>query len=81
MQRMAVAKLVNNHPNLTMVAEYSNAIEAKNGIKNHEIDLIFLDVEMPIITVFALINIDRTTVFTMMKTRPVSDQCFFSKFF
>lgn len=36
MQRMAVAKLVNNLPNLAMVAEYSNAIEAKNGIKNNE---------------------------------------------
>ena len=53
---MAVAKLVNNHPNLAMVAEYSNAIEAKNGIKNHEIDLIFLDVEMPIISGFDLLE-------------------------
>ncbi len=56
MQRMAVAKLVNNHPNLALVAEYSNAIEAKNGIKNNEIDLIFLDVEMPIITGFDLLE-------------------------
>lgn len=56
MQRMAVAKLVNNHPNLALVAEYSNAIEAKNGIKNHEIDVIFLDVEMPIISGFDLLE-------------------------
>ena len=56
MQRMAVAKLVNNHPNLALVAEYSNAIEAKNGIKNNEIDLIFLDVEMPIINGFDLLE-------------------------
>ena len=56
MQRMAVAKLVNNHPNLTLVADYSNAIEAKNGIKNNEIDLIFLDVEMPIISGFDLLE-------------------------
>ena len=56
MQRMAVAKLVNSHPQLAMVAEYSNAIEAKNGIKNHEIDLIFLDVEMPIINGFDLLE-------------------------
>ncbi|MCK0145369.1 LytTR family DNA-binding domain-containing protein [Arenibacter sp. F26102] len=56
MQRIAVAKLVNKHPNLIMVAEYSNAIEAKNGIKNNEIDLIFLDVEMPIINGFDLLE-------------------------
>ncbi len=56
MQRIAVAKLVNNHPNLTLVDEYSNAIEAKNGIKNNNIDLIFLDVEMPIINGFDLLE-------------------------
>ena len=56
MQRMAVAKLVNSHPQLAMVAEYSNAIEAKNGIKNLEVDLIFLDVEMPIISGFDLLE-------------------------
>jgi len=56
MQRMAVARLVNNHPNLALVAEYSNAIEAKSGIKNNEIDLIFLDVEMPIFNGFDLLE-------------------------
>lgn len=55
-QRMAVAKLVNTHPNLALVAEYSNAIEAKNGLKHHNIDLIFLDVEMPIINGFDLLE-------------------------
>ncbi|MCK0136056.1 LytTR family DNA-binding domain-containing protein [Arenibacter sp. S6351L] len=52
MQRMAVAKLVNNHINLTLVSDYSNAIEANKGIMNDEIDLIFLDVEMPIFSGF-----------------------------
>jgi len=56
MQRIAVARLVNNHPNLAMVAEYSNAIEAKSGIKNNDIDLIFLDIEMPIINGFDLLE-------------------------
>ena len=56
MQRMAVAQLVNKHPNLALVAQYSNAIEANNGIKNNEIDLIFLDVEMPIINGFDLLE-------------------------
>ena len=56
MQRMAVAQLVNKHPNLALVAQYSNAIEANNGIKNNDIDLIFLDVEMPIINGFDLLE-------------------------
>ena len=56
MQRIAIAKLVNNHPNLAMVAEFSNAIEAKKAIKSNDIDLIFLDVEMPIINGFDLLE-------------------------
>lgn len=56
MQRMAVARLVNDHPDLALVAEYNNAIEAKKGIKNNEIDLILLDVEMPIFNGFDLLE-------------------------
>lgn len=55
-QRMAVAKLVNDHPQLSLIAEYSNAIEARNGLRNSEIDLIFLDIEMPIISGFDLLE-------------------------
>lgn len=51
-QRLAVSKLVSTNKNLTLLAEYSNAIEAKQGIKKEEVDLIFLDVEMPIINGF-----------------------------
>lgn len=56
LQRMAVAKLIKNHPLLTLVAEYSNAIEAKNGLKSENVDLIFLDVEMPIVSGFDLLE-------------------------
>tara|TARA_R110002050_G_scaffold295515_3_gene454440 strand:+ start:5779 stop:6471 length:693 start_codon:yes stop_codon:yes gene_type:complete len=56
MQRMAVVQLVKNHPNLELVAECSNAIEANSAIKNNNIDLIFLDVEMPIINGFDLLE-------------------------
>ena len=56
MQRMAVAKLVNDHPDLALVAEYSNAIEARKGIANNGIDLVFLDIEMPIINGFDLLE-------------------------
>ena len=55
-QRIAIAKLVNQHPNLTLVADYSNAIEANRGIKDNDVDLIFLDVEMPIINGFDLLE-------------------------
>ncbi|WP_461532822.1 LytR/AlgR family response regulator transcription factor [Sinomicrobium sp.] len=55
-QRMAVAKLINSIPHLHLVAEYGNAMEAKNGLKSKNIDLIFLDIEMPIITGFDLLE-------------------------
>ncbi|MFT5943034.1 LytR/AlgR family response regulator transcription factor [Sediminicola arcticus] len=51
-QRLAVSKLVSTHKNLTLITEYSNAIEAKQGIKKDKVDLIFLDVEIPIINGF-----------------------------
>jgi DNA-binding LytR/AlgR family response regulator len=53
---MAIAKLVNNHPNLNLVGDFSNAIEAKNCMTVHNIDLIFLDIEMPVINGFDFID-------------------------
>jgi two-component system, LytTR family, response regulator len=53
LQRMVIAKLVNNHPNLHLVGDFSNAIEAKNCFT---VDLIFLDVEMPVISGFDFID-------------------------
>lgn len=55
-QRTAVSKLVKNHPLLHLVAEYGNAIEAKTGLKNEKVDLIFLDIEMPIVNGFDLLE-------------------------
>lgn len=55
-QRMAVARLILNNSSLNLLAEYGNAIEAKNGLKNHQVDIIFLDVEMPIINGFDLLE-------------------------
>ncbi|WP_026809929.1 LytR/AlgR family response regulator transcription factor [Arenibacter latericius] len=56
MLRMAVANLVNDHPNLALVPEYGNAIVARKGIANNGIDLVFLDIEMPIINGFDLLE-------------------------
>src|SRR5690606_24045738 len=46
----------NNHPNLQLVGDFSNAIEAKNCMSVHTVDLIFLDIEMPIISGFDFLD-------------------------
>ena len=55
-QRMIIAKLVNNHPNLHLLGDFSNAIEAKNCMTVHSVDLIFLDVEIPVINGFDFLD-------------------------
>ncbi|MGB1268532.1 MAG: LytR/AlgR family response regulator transcription factor [Flavobacteriaceae bacterium] len=56
-QRMSIVKLVKNHPSLTLIAEYSNAVDTKKGLNETEVDLIFLDIEMPIINGFELLDV------------------------
>ncbi|MFN3639778.1 MAG: LytR/AlgR family response regulator transcription factor [Flavobacterium sp.] len=55
-QRMIISKLVHNHQNLNLVGDFSNAIEAKSCMSVHSIDLIFLDIEMPIISGFDFLD-------------------------
>ncbi|MDT0554479.1 LytR/AlgR family response regulator transcription factor [Patiriisocius hiemis] len=56
LQRLSIIKLIENHPSLNLVAEYNNAIEAKMGLMNTAVDLIFLDIEMPILSGFDLLD-------------------------
>lgn len=56
LQRLSIVKLIKDHPNLKLVAEYGNAIETKNGLLDIEVDLIFLDIEMPILSGFDLLD-------------------------
>jgi two-component system LytT family response regulator len=56
-QRMIIAKLVNNHQNLHLIGDFSNAIEAKSCMSVHDIDLIFLDIEMPVISGFDFLDV------------------------
>lgn len=55
-QRMIITKLVNNHPNLHLIGDFSNAIEAKACITIYNVDLIFLDIEMPVISGFEFLD-------------------------
>ncbi|MGF1558011.1 MAG: LytR/AlgR family response regulator transcription factor [Flavobacteriaceae bacterium] len=55
-QRVAVGKLIARHPNLDLVAEYKDGYEAHKKIGAENIDLIFLDIEMPIINGFDFIE-------------------------
>lgn len=56
-QRLSIVKLIKNHPFLNLIAEYSNALETKKGLNTHQVDLIFLDIEMPDLTGFELVDI------------------------
>ncbi|MFK5982962.1 MAG: LytTR family DNA-binding domain-containing protein [Flavobacteriaceae bacterium] len=56
LQRLSIVRLIDNHPSLNLVAEYNNAIEAKIGLAATEIDLVFLDIEMPILSGFDLLD-------------------------
>tara|TARA_B100000809_G_scaffold260354_2_gene307141 strand:+ start:1343 stop:2056 length:714 start_codon:yes stop_codon:yes gene_type:complete len=56
LQRLSIVRLIENHPSLELIAEYCNAIEAKIGLATSEIDLVFLDIEMPILSGFDLLD-------------------------
>ena len=56
LQRLSLVKLIEDHPDLNLVGEYNNAIEAKMGLIKNKIDLIFLDIEMPILSGFDLLD-------------------------
>ena len=55
-QRILVTKLVESHPNLTLVGDFSNAVETKNCLTTKPVDLLFLDIEMPVISGFNLLD-------------------------
>lgn len=45
--RTTLAHLAKQVPNLSIINEFSNAIEAYNFLQTNSVDLIFLDIEMP----------------------------------
>ena len=55
-QRLAVSKLVDSHPDLELILQYKDGFEAQKKVNSNDIDLIFLDVEMPILDGFEFIE-------------------------
>jgi DNA-binding LytR/AlgR family response regulator len=56
LQRITVTKLINENQFLHLVGEFSNATDAKNCISTKNIDLVFLDIEMPVINGFDFLD-------------------------
>lgn len=56
LQRMVIAKLIKNHHQLNLVGDFSNAIEARSCMTVNHVDLVFLDIEMPVISGFDFID-------------------------
>lgn len=55
-QRLSLTNMIENHPNLRVIGEYSNAIETKAALKNEKVDVIFIDVDLPVINGFELLD-------------------------
>ena len=65
--RHVVRQLLAEHQEITVVAECANGIEAVKAVAEHQPSLIFLDVQMPKLTgfdVLELINTDAAVIFT-----------------
>jgi len=54
--RIIVSKLCNEHPELNVVDEFPNAIEAIKFLNSNEIDIVFLDIHMPTFSGFDFIQ-------------------------
>ncbi len=56
-QRLSIVKLIEKNQSLNLMAEYSGALECSEGLKKHQVDLIFLDIEMPKLSGFELLDV------------------------
>ncbi|MDZ7845651.1 MAG: LytTR family DNA-binding domain-containing protein [Owenweeksia sp.] len=56
LSREVLRKCISQHQSLKLVGSYHNALEAKMALASKELDLVFLDVEMPEMTGFELLD-------------------------
>ncbi|PKP39732.1 MAG: DNA-binding response regulator [Bacteroidetes bacterium HGW-Bacteroidetes-13] len=55
-QKLSIKKLVEQNSNLLLTGDYNNVMDAKKHLRNEKLDLIFLDIEMPILSGFDLLD-------------------------
>ena len=55
-QRAVITKLAKDNPHLNVVGDYANGILALNAIKKTKVDLILLDIVMPVVNGFDLLD-------------------------
>ena len=55
-QRTIIAKLVKEHPNLNLIGDYGNGILALNSFRRNQVDLILLDIELPMVSGFEFLE-------------------------
>jgi len=63
-----VSRYVKNYPNLEIVATCSNGFEGLKAIEEHKPDLIFLDIQMPKLTGFELLELLETQPLVVFTT-------------
>lgn len=56
LQRLLIAKLIRMHPSLVFAGEYKNGVEAHRELLTNKIDLLFLDIEMPLLSGFDFLD-------------------------
>ena len=49
-------------PDLNLLQKCSNALEANEALKNHQVDLMFLDIQMPGLTGFEVLDLFCLTI-------------------
>ena len=54
--RAIIGQMISNHPDLSLVEEFTNAIQAIKYLNQNQADLIFLDIHMPDFTGFDFIQ-------------------------
>jgi DNA-binding LytR/AlgR family response regulator len=55
-QRLATLRLINNHPSLNLIGKFASALEAKKFLLTNSIDLIIMDVNLPALDGFELLD-------------------------